>query len=1038
MFCNRISTRLAGLVALTGLGACGETPLSSGAPHLEIKVAPLDLPGIAFACYDVTVLNGALDPVWQRGDPALSYPSDPTTLCSTRFGNGAGGDISYVGPCDADAPAHTVRLVLDGLYGDDDADLGDYQNPCPPSAPCSLDALCVENADTPVSFNLTIMRRANQGFFDVAVNFDSIYCSSKVDCTYDDAGEEPIELLFDPDTGERTQTVVVGLACTAGPGAERETALFKSDVRVVCGEELVARGFGIDACLPDGSEFHGVAFQLTSNTVTIRGAQWEREDTTGFYPAAAFAPSGLPADYDEAGIGAILADPALDDVYGLGVVAKSRPFPAGLASFGAEGFAAGFEQLDVAIFRRTGSSWTFDRVLPRHAGHGTTIQFGGLDGSMNSEWLLTLDAIPMEGAITAPIRSYLHRRITTPDGSLAFYPPIALGTPTSFVYCWDQMPAGDLVVAQCWDGAAERPELVVWDLSQIVWTGTAPSPTTLPGEVLPSPVGDSSFPWSLAELEEIQRYDAISPVVGGAGDDRLFANLQVTPDSLGYGVGHLVHFRRDADDGWVVEAPPAVLALAGPDQNTQTGVRVQWPLGASGTVLAGDGGFDDGSYGRWVARYDAATGGFAEVVRLEDLGLTDVYDPHVHTAVADALGRVYLAGTALDVDPMTEPWDTTPWEELPWRPILIGPFFDADEPPTATWLPIPTDTTAIPLVGIRGPSEGLTLRLSGHVRDADDRLFVMNWDLSRLPAGGFTPVGYELLTPDVTLTTNPGDASDLNLHLRVGGEATPAFDIHAPRCRQTFDDFESDDEENIAIIFDPTIDNIDLEAVSFNDGPSITADGVTWSGTSVIRASADLPESVWPPLGDGDATFDLLNPAQPAEGNAWTAATRPAGLGAHIRQLASYHGEEALECDGASCNKVFWNTAIAFDPSHPDCELRFEATAAETGSLVGGRVPDDVVWPFIIGRVPLTGPADEDGEADLVCRRHPLGSDELGTLYKPQDATLPVAWGFTPDTSGDYAMTDLFGDDVDDAERRAFYVDLEWLIGGGVPGSDDP
>lgn len=129
-----------------------------------------------------------------------------------------------------------MTLVLDGLYGPNGIDLGDYQNPCPASAPCALTAECVENADAPVSFNLTIMRQARQGFFDIGVDFDSIYCSAKVDCTYDEAGLEPIELLFDPDTGERTQTAVIGLACTAGPGTDRETALFMSDVRVVCGE----------------------------------------------------------------------------------------------------------------------------------------------------------------------------------------------------------------------------------------------------------------------------------------------------------------------------------------------------------------------------------------------------------------------------------------------------------------------------------------------------------------------------------------------------------------------------------------------------------------------------------------------------------------------------------------------------------------------------------------------------------------------------------------------------------------------------------
>ncbi len=93
---------------------------------------------------------------------------------------------------------------------------------------------CEENADTRVDFNITLMREANQGFFDIAVTFDDIFCSAKVDCAY--AGGRPIELVMGPD-GRRVPTVVWALACTDGsPGGAVATSthLYMDDVVLDC------------------------------------------------------------------------------------------------------------------------------------------------------------------------------------------------------------------------------------------------------------------------------------------------------------------------------------------------------------------------------------------------------------------------------------------------------------------------------------------------------------------------------------------------------------------------------------------------------------------------------------------------------------------------------------------------------------------------------------------------------------------------------------------------------------------------------------
>ena len=240
------------LVALVPV-ACRQAEQRPAGARLALRVAPLSLPGIGVACYDVRVTNaaaGAGETVWARGDPTRPWrdddagtADDDTTLCSNQWGNSAGGDVAYVGPCDAgDAGGgpggvsqqpNSILLWVDGLYDRADppqplAATGQgWRNPCPydPSAPnqgaCVLEAMCVENHDTAVVVNLTIMRDAKQGFFDAGVNFEDVFCSLKVDCSRETpSGEAPIDLLFSPADGQRVPTVVLGFACTGGAAAD--------------------------------------------------------------------------------------------------------------------------------------------------------------------------------------------------------------------------------------------------------------------------------------------------------------------------------------------------------------------------------------------------------------------------------------------------------------------------------------------------------------------------------------------------------------------------------------------------------------------------------------------------------------------------------------------------------------------------------------------------------------------------------------------------------------------------------------------------
>ncbi|TNF32466.1 MAG: hypothetical protein EP329_10100 [Deltaproteobacteria bacterium] len=221
---SRLVSTFALATALSAPAACGETAAPEtalGGGELAIEVAPLTLPGVTNARYTITVTNGADgggEVVWTR------------TLESTQYGDGAGA-LAYVGPCDADTGTGSVELVLEELYEGNGVPIatGTYMNP----TPLIKNATCVAGTDVPVTFDITIARAASQGFFDVAVSFDDIFCSAKLDCVRDGTNDD-LELLHNPLAGnQRDLTAVLGLACTASPTAS-ETYLYMDRPVITC------------------------------------------------------------------------------------------------------------------------------------------------------------------------------------------------------------------------------------------------------------------------------------------------------------------------------------------------------------------------------------------------------------------------------------------------------------------------------------------------------------------------------------------------------------------------------------------------------------------------------------------------------------------------------------------------------------------------------------------------------------------------------------------------------------------------------------
>lgn len=238
---------LALALALPCLVHCSEdpAPFALEGPALSIEVAALNLEGVGDAVWDIEVRNGASprEVVWQR------------RVTASRYGDGV-GSVSYVGPCDATPTAadHEVRVWLVGLYAQDVASesAGAFnagsavgpgavlatalpmQNPTL-TGPLTRSAICSPNADTPVTFDVTIMRPAAQGFFDVAVDFEDVFCSAKFDCCRASGGvcSGDLDLLFG-ETGAREKTFVLGLTCTAGAGANQSTDLFLDTIELDC------------------------------------------------------------------------------------------------------------------------------------------------------------------------------------------------------------------------------------------------------------------------------------------------------------------------------------------------------------------------------------------------------------------------------------------------------------------------------------------------------------------------------------------------------------------------------------------------------------------------------------------------------------------------------------------------------------------------------------------------------------------------------------------------------------------------------------
>lgn len=259
----------------------------------RIDIAPLTLDHATDACYTLEVHNDGLAALG-TADTVVKLEH----VCGSQYGFETA--VTYVAPCDAqggngspDFKPNTVELTLEHLCTGGPCDdpiaptnaiaTSEFVNPCPDSAPCRREVVCRENADVSVVFDLTVMRDADQGFFDIAVDFSDLFCSAKFDCRDEDSAL--MNLLHDCD-GERADfTGVLAVACSRGADVSANaTYIYMNPIVISCDDGFA---LSLDPRGPEGNRLDACV------------GPWGASDLSVFQHAVYSGAEALTCDHDD-------------------------------------------------------------------------------------------------------------------------------------------------------------------------------------------------------------------------------------------------------------------------------------------------------------------------------------------------------------------------------------------------------------------------------------------------------------------------------------------------------------------------------------------------------------------------------------------------------------------------------------------------------------------------------------------------------------------------------------------------------------------
>jgi len=203
------NSKLALCVAATLIAAlaCSAEPTLSGpSGRVAVSITGLDLPGLSGATVAISVIDSLGAIVFHDGGVRSDdHRSADGRVLYIAPCSAAGGPDSGLGPSPTHA-VNTIRVELLEVRANDQAfspATGDVVFP----PPTDRSVVCVDGEDVRADFQITFVRRSQQGFVDMVVQIGEVLCSYEMSCEQH-AASEPGSPSY--------PTLVTGFACTDG------------------------------------------------------------------------------------------------------------------------------------------------------------------------------------------------------------------------------------------------------------------------------------------------------------------------------------------------------------------------------------------------------------------------------------------------------------------------------------------------------------------------------------------------------------------------------------------------------------------------------------------------------------------------------------------------------------------------------------------------------------------------------------------------------------------------------------------------------